>query len=322
MPRDHRILLQLADPDADPPQGPPLPAATLGRILGMAETHGVLPTVVSRLPPAQAAALPADLRERLRGQATTTLLLRQVAAKVLPALHAAGIPCCVVKGPLFADRLYRAPAWRPFTDLDLLLAAADMERAGAELTTLGFRAESFALRHTDGYAETKWVADFGLEVLVELHWDMIGSPTLRRGRSLDLALLGGPEAAATPGALLLIAAIHAALGDSFTRLQPMIDLLAVVRGKAGTLDHDWLRARIAEGHLERPVALALALAAEAFDEPACIAVSRALRLPQPPARVAWLLSPAILAAGRHGGGPLASLRRQLLRQWMKEPAGA
>lgn len=317
MPFDHRSLLALADP-ARPPPAERLPAPdALPALLRSAADHGVLPTVLAGLPPALADAVPAELRTLSRAQAANTLLLSRTAEELRDRLRQAGIAAAVVKGATFAARLYRAPRWRSFTDIDLLLAQDDCERAGALLAELGFRPETLTLKHDEGYAETKWVADRGLEVMVELHWDMIGSPTLRRGRRLDLDLLGGVEGADSAGAFLLVAALHAALGDGFTRLQPLIDLLCVVRGNAGPLDETWLRERIEQGGLDRPLALALAVAGRAFDEPLCAALARRLALPPLPAYLPRLMSDAMLVAGRRADRPLWSLRRQLLRQSMK-----
>lgn len=318
MPTEHRILLRLADPQGRLPSDQTLPPPALQRVLRAAGEHGVLPTVVGRLPAGLAGEVPKDTRDLLQAQAANTLLLRQMASGLLRSLATAGLPAAVVKGPTFAERLYRGPFWRPFTDIDLLIGRDDMERAGALLADQGFAPEELALKHAEGYAETKWIADRGLEVLVELHWDMIGSPTLRRGRRLDLALLGGPKEADTPGAFLLIAAVHTALGDGFTRLQPLVDLLLTVRGAAGPLDPSWLRPRIEQGRLGRPLALALAIAGRAFEEPRCTALSAALALPRPPRWLCRLLSDSLLVEGRRGGGPLSSLRRQLVREWLKE----
>jgi len=308
----------LADPGGTPLPGSfRLSAAT--ELLRLADAQGVLPTVLARLPEAVRGAATQAWRATLEAAAAQTLVLRQVALRLTGLLDAAGIDALVVKGPSFADRLYPASCWRPFTDLDLLLQRRDLPAAAAVMRAAGFRPEGLALKHApDAYGEEKWVADQGgLEVLVELHWDLIGSPTLRRGRRCDLALLQSEGGARTPAALLLVAAVHAAYGHAFDRLQPLVDVLQATRGAAGPPDIGWLSRRAAEGRLGPGLALALDLAARAFAAPECEALRRRLGLRRPPFAVRWLMTPGVVVATAAKRPGLQSWRRQFIRPWLK-----
>jgi len=219
-----------------------------------------------------------------------------------------------VKGAAFARALYPGEQ-RSFTDIDLLLRREDLGAAGAVLAARGYRPLPFRLKHAEGYAEEKWQrsADDPLgPLLVELHWDMIGSPTLRRGRRCDLALLRTGMPAEELAQHLLVAAVHAALGDGFTRLQPLADL---ARALAGSPDLRWLGERARAGRLEKPLALALDLTGRCFDrrEPAEAIAGAGLR--RPPAWIRAMLRPADVAAA--GGSGRSGGRRQAVREWMK-----
>lgn len=309
-------LLHLADPAGGQPPSSALPSP-LGPLLRLAEAHGVLPTVMARLPAAERPA--AALRPQLEGAAVQALVLRQTAERLLKALAAAGIPAQVVKGPAFAQRLYAAPCWRPFTDVDLLLHRADLPAAAPVLRAAGFAPEGIELKHAaETYGEEKWVAAIGgLPVLVELHWDMIGSPTLRAGRRVDLALLQAEDGADSPAALLLVAAVHAAYGHAFDRLQPLVDVAQAARGKAGPIDAGWLGRRAREGGLRPGIALALDLAARCFQAPDCDALRQAAGLPRPPLAIRRLMTPRVVAAAEASGHRGLAWRRQAVREWLK-----
>lgn len=90
-------------------------------------------------------ALPADaqrLMERLR--ASETLWQRHVARtldEALDALDAEDVRAAALKGPALAERLYSDPGLRWSTDLDILVAHADTDRAVAALERLGYAVE-------------------------------------------------------------------------------------------------------------------------------------------------------------------------------------
>ena len=80
--------------------------------------------------------LRAPVRDRLRAQWLALqrqhLLGLEQLRQVLAAFEAAGIRAIPLKGPALGDVLYREPALRPFTDLDLLIRRSEERRVGKE----------------------------------------------------------------------------------------------------------------------------------------------------------------------------------------------
>lgn len=76
----------------------------------------------------------------------------------------------VVKGPVFATRIYQHANDRPFTDIDLLAHPDDIEPIAQVLKGLGFRRfkKDFWDR-SDTYQEQKWLLSGNDNVMIELH---------------------------------------------------------------------------------------------------------------------------------------------------------
>jgi hypothetical protein len=117
------------------------PGARL-ELLAAAARHGLLASVSGRLSPDDA-----ELRTRFTRLAAGVRLnderLRDVLEEVLAALASAGVGPVALKGPVLADRLYQDPGLRSSTDLDLLVAEAELDRSMAALLGLGFHGGPF-----------------------------------------------------------------------------------------------------------------------------------------------------------------------------------
>ncbi|MGO8705270.1 MAG: nucleotidyltransferase family protein [Candidatus Brocadiia bacterium] len=331
-------LMFLAHPaGARKPQPPPLPGERWMELVKLADQQGVLPAVAANLQErarngsdgvqASQEQLGQALREAqtiLRRRAAFCLVMRSQLAEVRASFSAAGVPCMVLKGPEFADRLYPNPGLRPFTDIDLLIRAADKGSARDLLGRAGYAAtperQAPQDAHPGEHAQESWTNGQTAGGTVELHWNVVNSPTLRRRISIGfddlqtVSLPGDSLAHPSPSALLLIAAIHAATAHKFDRLQPLCDVAMAARGAAGPLDVAWLRAIALKAHASLSLAAACALAGECLGEPACEAVVRDLNLPR---RARWTrrLLNAEVALGAESGQ--AALRRQLFREMLK-----
>lgn len=328
-------LLATADP-----AGPrlPLPAALhprrLGAFWGAADRHGVLPAVAANLRALvrehgaervcrEAGPLEemlASAEERLVTRTGLSLLLRHRLRAVADALRERGLPAVVLKGPEFADRLYPDPALRPFTDLDLLAAPTAVPQVEAALEALGYRPDPAPRRkHRGGYGERTWRLPDAPTGAVEVHWNLVNSPPLRRRVSVEYddlqleATDGAPRP--TAASLLAIAAVHGATGHRFDRLQVLCDVCQAARGAAGAPDEGWLAEFGRRTGAAEVMATALYLAGRALAEPRCEQMRERLfgRLPGAGARL--LLSPAVVLRSRR---PLARLRRQLYRELLKK----
>lgn len=236
-PADEKLLLNYADPEARSAGDPA--AKTLSALLANAEFHGILPIMLRKLQEHGDAHLPQDaaLQEQLSGlrqKATIaigqSMLLQYHGDRIMKALAADGIPARIVKGPVFARKLYRHVTDRPFTDIDILVEPANLPRANQIIAACGFKLAGDEARSRE-LQEFKWLEQENSSLLIELHGNLVHDTGMRRRLSLgfkELRMIDG-EAVDTPAALLTIAIVHACGGHKFHRLQLCVDVLQGVR---------------------------------------------------------------------------------------------
>ncbi len=110
-------------------------------LLEGAVRHGLVGRLAAALP-VDRRVLPAAFEARLHREVAAlhvrAALLSAALDEVLRALGGRGIRVVPLKGPLLAQRLHPHPALRPSTDLDLLVADADFDRAAAALEEVGY----------------------------------------------------------------------------------------------------------------------------------------------------------------------------------------
>ena len=307
-------LIHLADPARlTPAPREKLLAAEIPDLLAAAAAHGVLPAVLRGLP-GTGAALEAG-RLQLAYATGFNMLLSHHADRAMAALRAAGVHATIVKGRVFARRIYPDAALRGFTDIDILLRPADREAGGRALAALGFAAQELAYRTGRDYAEDKWVLagqpEAAPEVLVELHADLVHNPKLRRALRLDYqaVLEAGDGDAEDATALLLIAAVHGAASHQFDRLQHLVDVLLLARGAAGPIDMQRLKRVAARCGAGFAVAAALAITGQVFAEP---------RRAVPLAGIARrLISADVILRAQGQGRSADSWRRKAFRQLLR-----
>ncbi len=332
-----RWLSFLSDPQPGARSLPePIRSIELPILVEAAEAHGVLPAVTRNVQKLAAQGLSRsilddpDAQDRIEtlGQALgerlviitgQSLLHAHHAGRIAAALRNEAVAASIVKGPVFARRLYPQPADRSFTDIDILVDPASLAPSAAVLERLGFVLAPSKNRDEVDHGEYKWLLPGNDLLLVELQTNLIHSPTLGAGIRLaqsDLVMAGDgdPEDAT---ALFLVAAVHAAAGHQFERLQPAVDALQAVRGAAGPIDAKRL-ARVARATgSTAAVQTTLDLVARLFDEPAALALAELLE-PVPWRRLRRGLVPpgvALRAQARHAG--LDSWRRRALRELIR-----
>ena len=114
------------------------------------------------------------LRRALLDQQQERAQLDALGVAAAAALGAAGIPFVALKGAALGAALYAAPALRPMTDVDLLVAPADKERSLVTLAAAGFRRPPAELEAfwADAFYNLPLDAPPGQAGKLELHWSI------------------------------------------------------------------------------------------------------------------------------------------------------
>jgi len=174
----------------------------------------------------------AELLKLQRDTMAATLVLESRLVEVAARLRSEDVDFLVLKGPAVAHGYYPDPAWRPFSDLDLLVRKSQWEQTTALLKGMGFARDlpeprpNFDLRF--GKAVT-WHRD---EVAIDLHRSLAAGPfglwmapdeLWKHTESFDLAgrTLGRLDATGQ----LLHACVHASLGWFPPLILPLRDVL-------------------------------------------------------------------------------------------------
>jgi hypothetical protein len=314
----------------DPLPERPMRPADLAAVCDLAMRHGVLPTVLANLARATAVrgraavfknpAGPAEA-ETLRNAERTVIqqtglvmLLRRQAAEITAALAKASVPVAILKGPDFADRLYPNSALRLFSDIDLLIRKDDIGPSETIMRGLGYEPSDASMKYDTGYGERGWRRPKSPGGLVEIHWNLVNSPTLRKTVSVEWADLQMEAGRLSPASILLAAAVHAATSHGFDRLQMLYDTAQTVRGAAGPVDEKWLADTAVRTGSVLALETALRLAGDLLPEPRCAAMLERLSLPP----VSWF-SRATLSPGTvlRAHAAVDGLRRQAFRELLK-----
>src|SRR5262249_30403289 len=195
-------------------------------LVSQAELHGVIAAVLhnfSLFGNERFAAVKAEALARHRSFLLYARVLRHHAETIMATV--AGVPVVIVKGPVFARTLYPNANFRAYTDIDLLAAPEALPALASAL-----RAADFVLGESPGAAsrgEWKWLHRDNREIMIEVHTNLIHSPSLRPLLSLTYQdIAAGPE---SPAALLAIAVIHAGTGHRYDRLRQVVDICQAAR---------------------------------------------------------------------------------------------
>ena len=328
-PANEKLLLTFADPEAPPGIDGDLAAETLLALLANAEFHGVLPIMLRKLGAIGDAQLPTDaaLQQKLselRDQSTLvtgqSMLLQYHGDRIMKALAAKGVPARIVKGPVFARKLYRHAADRPFTDIDILVEPARITEANTVIAKCGFELGSDAAQSSD-LQEFKWLEKENSSLLVELHGNLVHDSGMRRRLSLgfqELRTIDGDETD-TPAALLTIAIVHAAGGHKFHRLQLCVDVLQGVRALRSSADENRLFEAARMSGIGLELATVLNVTGRLFDAPRAIELADRIK-PDLSIRLSkWLITGDTLLGVNSRDKMHSRLRRDAFR-WIQRLA--
>jgi hypothetical protein len=267
----HDWIVYCADPlgsRARPPRRP-LPPERIGDLIEQAEAHGVLGAVLQNFPafagdPVFEAGRNAA-RDRNRTNAAFSLLLKREADALMADVR--DLPAAVVKGPVFARRLYPSPSLRCFTDIDVLAAPEALPLIDAALADHGFRlVESHPREH-------KWLHRDNDSAMVEVQTDLVHADSLHDVMSLPYqAIAAAPEAAE---ALLLVALVHGG-GHQYERLQQVVDVCQAARALQGGAEERRFEEMVKAANARFIAVTGLLLADRIFGEPRCREIADAL----------------------------------------------
>jgi hypothetical protein len=249
-------------------------------LMRAAEAHGLVPLLARHLLGELAADGPPELRARARAGARASAIwsfaLAAELIDVLAALHGAGIAALAIKGPVSAALCYGDIGARAFSDLDLLIAPTEVERAASVLAARGYTPQlpfdprlfgrlvqldsELLFRHADGRR------------LVDLHWGL-----LRRGYSFSpgddgpfavrqsVCVDAGQVSTLGTEATLLFLLLHGMKHD-WSRLSWLCDVAELLR-RNRELDWDALLAWSAPAGRRRFIDIGLLLAHALLDAP-------------------------------------------------------
>jgi len=258
----------------------PLPT---DRVMAAAGYHRVVGCVAASLQGADGVA--PDLAYRLGAASRRTsgrTMLALAAVRSVRDVLGAEVDWLVVKGPVLDAALYPRPRLRSFTDLDVLVAPAQLEEAVDRLVAAGYvLADRNWQLIRDRVAGELHLQKEGCAP-VDLHWTLLFNESLRQvfrfdtaamfERSRTVEVAGGPVRTFDAVDTVLHLAVHAAL-EGGDRLVWLKDIDVAVR--AGVpWDELVTRARVAR--VELPVAAMLARTAGALGTPVPVDVVRCL----------------------------------------------
>lgn len=97
----------------------------------------------------------------------------RAAAEATGTLERAGVSCLWLRGPFAGAGLYNDPGARCFSDLDLLVPAAQRENAFEVLASMGYRMPGFSLsRRFFAKHHLHWRLESPHGIVCELHWSL------------------------------------------------------------------------------------------------------------------------------------------------------
>ena len=246
------------------------------RLLRLARWHGLRPLVNRHL--AACDEVPRGIALGLWGEATAVGVrnraMHEELARILSLFELGGIRALPYKGPALALRAYGDLALREFSDLDILVARSQVQRARDALCAAGY-AREYALEPAIESAYLDSPAQYHLVVrapedgpMVELHWKTDPDFAVERLEDMDWwaatrSMSGLPSMPDED--LVLVLCIHGSK-HLWANLGWLVDVAELLRSP-GDLDWERLVARAGELRASRRVGVGLRLAAELLDAP-------------------------------------------------------
>jgi hypothetical protein len=281
---DSKLLLRLAETRDNPAAYAAIEAALRvqpdwGRILKLAQWHGISPLVWSNLRRLPADLIPESVRGRLEAQFQHALarhdVLTRALLRILDQFSDRGIRAISFKGPALAAHLYSGIAPRESSDLDILIAPDEFPLAVELLKALGYSSpKNMSAYQTACYMRAGSEMEFAdaAGVAVDLHV-RLGPAWLRAPfdhdslwpRVIEVPLGGATVRSLNDDDLLLYLCYHG--GKSlWNGLKWLCDVDRLVR--VGRVEWSELESRAVAHRCWKSVRLGLLLASEGLGAPA------------------------------------------------------
>ena len=203
-------------------------------ILEQALHHGVAPLLYLRT---REIPMPATAREHLKALYKSNLVRNHALAgemnHLLALLREAGLPALELKGPALAQRLYCDFAARQIADLDILIRPGQFAAADELLHRTGFHRDARESRRTLQnlrdvlYRKSSEQGD----IYLDLHFRL--RPYGKRDALVEQVWHEGAHGSAETLLLQLCLNI---ITHRFARLQPWMDLIALLQAESSSLD--------------------------------------------------------------------------------------
>ena len=267
-----------------------LPADVWNAMLARATELAVSPLVYAAVRTQTAAlgvpaAVGRTLHDHYAENGLRNLVIYHRARTVLQHLRAAGIAVIVLKGAYLAQAVYRDPALRLMSDVDLLVKAADVDRARDLFHALGYTPAAIKTGapetlHHDQYVHPSHPVEF------ELHWALVSHGDPFRidldglwERAVAVSLAGIPVCTLSAVDTVVHLCLHMTFQHVFDRfgLRCLCDLQRVIQNCGAGLDWDAVCGRAEQWGCARNVHLALLSARQLLGVEAPPEVLRRLR---------------------------------------------
>ena len=153
------------------------------RLLALANRHGVMPLLYRSISQNCPQAVPQEWLRRLMLQymqnAARNMKMTGELLRILDALKEAGIKTVPLKGPVLAQQVYGDVALRQFSDLDIMVAPVDVEKALGIIQARGYKCEhdlsSSKRRSLQKTVHHHHLLNQKSGIVVELHWTIAPS---------------------------------------------------------------------------------------------------------------------------------------------------
>jgi hypothetical protein len=326
----HRALLEHCDPRlaGDRASLSFSPAGWL-QMFSLASLHGVLGILLQNL---AHASVDQECYRRAkivwRSQWATSLRLRRYGEEALAALASTGVPAGLFKGVDFVDHLYPRPDMRATRDIDIIVPHSRWMDAVAALQQIGYprgdEANPGVKYSTADYGEQNFHLFSANEITIDLHWNLISSPSLRKKRSIQFDDLdwrriqqaSGVFYQCTPVSRLLISSVHATLHHQFDRLLLLCDIREACRQITDD-DVPQLRSLAHRTGTAAAVDLALEVSGRIFQDSAMVHLRRQIFPRRSSPLLGRIMSLNTTVCPESGPN---KLRRSLVREWLKRTA--